>query len=281
MNLDNLINYTALIQLISAVNFAYIFTHFHQRVYAIMFNEKKLIEQRFTSFINDMSVDLESLESMEPIETTRGATNVQSLEKLRDDFKKLDEEWDILKSSIIRTLNKVKSVKGVRSLFLYISLFCLVHLFNLATIQWVQCDFFILYTKIYVITSVFVPAKITFCILSSRWEKKSVVDCYKWTSKAFVFSFVLSIVLSGVFLYFGWFLSARWLTATVFTLAVLLPFYACLFSILYIVGYELYTNYFAGCTTKGVIKKQKDLHGHKLTLDASYKMFTTDPPDFR
>ena len=154
MVLDDLGKYTTLIQLISAVNFAYIFTRFHENVYKLFFDEKKLIEEKFVSFINDITVDKESLQSMEPIETTSGKSNKDVLANLKSDFEQLLGLWEQQKRKMTGSFQKVKDVKGVRSLFLFVSLFCLMDLFNIATILWLKSDFFSLYSLFFPLFSI-------------------------------------------------------------------------------------------------------------------------------
>lgn len=279
MDLSYLNNYATLIQLISAVNFAYIFTRFHQRVYRLIFNEKKLIDDKFTSFTNDMAVDMDSLETMTPLDTTNGQTNRGTLDKLKEDLRQLKAEWDSKKEKMTNLLQRVKQVKGVRSLFLHISLFCLIDLFNLANIAWSKggfCEYFFVFFSL---VSIVVPAILTYKILLFRWEHKSEVLCYKWTSTAFIITTVTTLILTIV-LYNLLEELPKWLYSVSAFIAVFLPFYASLFSISYVWGYEKRIKYLAGNDTKEVRKTQEDLHQKKMNLDTSYKMFSSAPPTF-
>lgn len=280
MDLDKLINYTTLIQLISAVNFAYIFTRFHQRVFRLIFNEKKLINDKFTSFVNDMTVDIDSLETMEPLETTNGQTNLRTLEKLKEDFRGLRANWDTQKEEMTRLLQRVKQVKGVRCLFLFISLFCLLDLFNIANIEWKKGGFCECFFIIFSLSSVIVPLVLSYKILLFGWEHKSEVLCYKWTSVAFVITVISSLVLTIIL---NKYLELEIPKALYFisgVIAILLPFYACIFSILYVWGYEKRIKYLAESDTKEVREEQEKLHKQKIDLDTSYNMFSTTPPIF-
>ena len=282
MMLNNLTNYTTLIQLISAVNFAYIFTRFHQKVYELIFDEKKLIDNKFTAFTNDMSADVESLQLMDPIETTKGTSNAPKLEEIKNAFGKLESDWEAKKGSIIKTLQKVKNAKGVRSLFLYISLFCLVDLFNISTIHWCEGGFWEQFTVIFSMSSIITPAILTYKIIFFKWEEKHEVLCYKWTSCASFITIISSLILTIVnYCFVGWAILTDTICIITFLLSLILPFYVCAFSILYIVGYEQLIKYRASNGTKEVRKRQKNLHNDKIALDASYSMFTTTPPDFR
>lgn len=281
MDFTNLNNYAALIQLISAVNFAYIFTRFHQRVYRLIFNEKKLIEDRFTSFINDITVDKSSLQSMEPIETTKGATNEQALTELKERFEGLLAAWNEQRSKMTSTLQRVKNVKGVRSLFLFISLYCLINLFNIATCGWCKNSFWDGFTILFNLLSFIVPAILTYKILRFKWANVSEVYCYRWTSWSFIITITVSLLLAWLnFIYVGIEVMAPVMYKIAFVMSIVIPFYACLFSVVYIACYELWFGHLAGSDTEKLRKLQKELHDEKISLDASYNMFSVVPPAF-
>ena len=281
MEIDSVSSYSTLIQLISAVNFAYIFTRFHQRVYKLIFDEKKLLYDKFTSFINDMAVDEESLQSMDPIETTKGTTNVQSLNTLKDNYKALKIEWDKKKNGIAEELQKVKNVKGVRSLFLYISLFCLTDLFNIATVQWLSTGFWIHYAIWFSLLSVIAPIILTCYILRFTWKNKSEVSCYTWTSISFAFTVIISLILAGVnSLWYNWVdFNEPFFSVTFFFISLIMPFYACVFSIFFVLGNELLIKRSANRQTKELRDRQKQLHEQKIDIDKSYNMFSNDSTD--
>ena len=198
MDFNSLVNYTTLIQLISAVNFAYIFSRFHQCVYHLIFNESKFFQSKFTSFINDLTVDVQSLDLMEPIETTRGASNAQALSEIKEEFSSLRNSWDIKRETITSTLNKVKTVKGIRSLFLFVSLFCLLDLFNIATCRWCGNAYMHEFAIVFSMASIVVPLILTCYILCFKWAEDSEVYCYKWTSWSFVITVASSFLILGI-----------------------------------------------------------------------------------
>ena len=282
MDLDVLENYTTLIQLISAVNFAYIFTRFHENVYKLFFDEKKLIEEKFMSFINDITVDKESLQSMEPIETTNGKSNKDVLATLKSDYEQLLGSWEQQKRKMTGSFQKVKDVKGVRSLFLFVSLFCLMDLFDIATNSWVESDFIGLYSHFFPLFSIIAPFLISIFILCFTWKEKSEVSCYKWTSTAFIITVILSLLLAYIIdVWLNFDVNLSFCHKEVLLVSIIMPFYACFFSVLYIVGYGMYFNLLARIDTKEIKKKQKELHGRKIALDASYNMFgDTSTPKF-
>lgn len=248
----------------------------------MIFDEQKLIDNKFTAFTNDMSADVESLQLMDPIETTKGTSNALKLEELKNEFDKLGSDWETKKGSIVKTLQKVKNAKGVRSLFLYISLFCLVDLFNISTINWCKGGFWEQFTVIFSMSSIIAPAILTYKIVCFKWEEKPEVLCYKWTSCASFITLISSFILTIVnYCFVGWVIFAKTICIITFLLSLIIPFYACAFSILYIVGYEQLIKYRASNGTKEVRKRQKELHNDKIALDTSYSMFTITPPVFR
>ena len=139
-------NFMALIQLISAVNFVYIISHFPSAVLGVIFNKKKLINDRFSSFTNQINADLQSLDTMTPMTIQDGRTNGQEIESLKEDYKKMKSEWDVKRDETESVIDKAQSVKGSKCLILYTSLYCILTMFNIAMIKVTQCDFWLVST---------------------------------------------------------------------------------------------------------------------------------------
>lgn len=282
MSLDNLDEFTTLIQLICAVNFAYIITKFHSSVYQLFFNEDKLLEEKFNSFTNEVTVDVESLQSMEPIETTKNTSNESTLNQLKQDYDNLSSDWEVQKQNIIDLMHKVKDAKGIRSFFLYISLYCLVVLFIIAIRCCCQDKVYLDYS-IAIFSILSISASILFIVrvFFYRWISKPEVDCFKLTLKSFIFIFLASILLPFVFIYlFKCGNIATLFDKISFYSSVILPFMACAISVVFILLNERKIKRLAGNGTAELRKTQKELHSKKITLDESYKMFNQKPPKF-
>lgn len=296
MSFDCLNNFATLIQLISAVNFAYIFTRFHSRIYKVYFNEEKIIRENFTSFINEITVDMASLQMMEPIKTVKGASNEKNLNQLKDDYSILFDNWnrkqDVIKSSI----HKVKNAKGIKSLFLFISLFCLVDLFLIAKITSLvdasgnkmgSYGCWEAFSIVFLFLSIIVPIILTCFVFSYKWADMTDVKCYKWTSWSFLLTVVISLLVSSLFLFFlpVWFDSfvrTEGVCAVSVVLSILLPFIACLISVVFIFHEERKVKNNATVITKDLRESQKSLHTKKIEMDKSYKMFDgLKPPEYR
>lgn len=284
MTLSDLDHYTTLIQLITAVNFAYIFTKFHDKVFTIFFNVEDIIKKHCTSFINEITIDKASLASMEPI-VSKAKSNATSLSNLKARFEELYNKWEEKKKKLGDEIKHVREIKGIKSLFLFVSLFCLVDLFNIATCAIGQKTGFEQFSVAFCVITVLVSLFLTVEILKLKFDKMSEVCCYKRTAWFFVITCVASLaflMIDGTILVrFNKVLSNDILIKIACYSAIFLPFYPCFISIVYILFQEMRFKVLSKRDT-GDLKKLKDeLHAAKTIVDASYELFSDiTPPRF-
>ena len=133
--MENLNNFSALIQLISAVNFANIKLNFHQQIFDLIANVDDIYDRKFKEVQSAIDADVVSLNSLDPIETMDGKSNSKHIEQLRNRYSELNEKWDEKHSALGEQFKKCKELRGIKSFFLFISLYCIYDLALFAFIQ--------------------------------------------------------------------------------------------------------------------------------------------------
>ena len=279
-------HFTALIQLISAVNFVYIATHFPNRVYSMVFDENKLLKDKFLDFTSEISADLQSLESMSPITTDDGKTNEGKIRSLQKQYKTLKEQWDKEQEIILCEISNAKNVKGSKSLFLYVSLFCVLSLFNISLLSLFDCDFILFYTLILNVGVMVYSIYLSYIVWTHKWDGKSDEECYRKTCMIFLVTLLVSLITPTIIHCIVPASGGMPIPSIVFTiiisLCVFLPFYPCILSIIFILCHEAKIKKMTGNETKQLKTKQSQLHGEKLDLDKIGNMFTIPNwPDVR
>lgn len=133
--MENLNNFSALIQLISAVNFANIKFNFHQKIFDLIANVDDIYDRKFKEVQSAIEADTVSLNSLEPLETKDGKSNANHIKQLRSRYSELNEKWDKKHSELGEQFKKCNQQRGIKSFFLFISLYCIYDLALFATIQ--------------------------------------------------------------------------------------------------------------------------------------------------
>lgn len=278
-------SFTVLLQLISAVNFAYIVTHFPSKVLDIIFNKQRLLDEKFSVYTNEINADIQSLEAMPPILTVDGKSTEESIIKLKNDYKQHKSEWDEKRQETENVIDSAKDVKGSKCLFLFISLYCILTLFNIAIFKETNYDLWFFFTIFLNIMSFLASAFYTRIIWNHEWDSRDNVECYKVTCKGFMWALIIAIVLSTINLFVVWLLGGapvnRFVANAFLSLCVILPFYPCLITILFIQMHERRVNKLTGEGTADLISTQQVLHARKVQLDTVDGFFTPTRPDFK
>ena len=273
-------HYTALIQLISAVNFAYIATHFPTKVFGLIFDENKLLNNKLLSFKNQVSADILSLTFMQPLKTEDGRTNANIIDQLRRDYTNHNEKWEAKQNEIIKKINTAKSVKGSKCLFLNISLFCILTLFNIATFGIVNSDFVLIFAILTNIGTFLYSIYLTYSMWYHKWDGFSDVQCYRKTGFTFGIIVVTALIVSfinymAIAQTGGTPIPHRILSLLLF-LSIILPLYPCLMSIVFIMSHGKNITDYIETETSSLKIEQSKLHKRKEDLDKIDEMFS--PP---
>lgn len=276
-------HYTALIQLISAVNFAYIVTHFPSTVFAMIFDVNKLLNNKLFSYKNQVSADIESLKVMQPIKTEDGRTNERLIKNLRKDYNEHKEKWNEKEKDIKERINTAKSVKGSKCIFLNISLFCLFTLFNIATYSIFNNEYMLVFTLLQNLFILLYSVYLTYIMWEHKWDHFSDVQCYRRTGSAFLLIVLLALFISCINGYAivktGGTAIPNWLSNSILYLSIILPLYPCIISILFIMLHEKKIKSYINTETTLLIEEQVKLHKRKEDLERMDSMFTPSTQD--
>lgn len=272
-------HYTALIQLISAVNFAYIATHFPSKVFGLIFDVNKLLNNKLFSYKNQVAADIESLKVMQPIKTDKGKSTENKIVELRADYNEHREKWNQKEGDIEERIDTAKSVKGSKCIFLNISLFCIFALFNIATLGVVKNDFAIVFTLLLNLFTLLYSLYLTYIMWKHKWDEFTDVKCYRRTGTAFLLIVIIALFVSGI----NSFAISRvgaspipdWLSNILLSFCIALPFYPCIISVVFIVLHEKKIKNYIETETAPLIAEQDTLHKRKEKLDMIDEMFTS------
>lgn len=271
--MENLNNFSALIQLISAVNFANIKLNFHQQIFDLIANVDDIYDRKFKEVQSAIDADVVSLNSLDPIETMDGKSNSKHIEQLRNRYSELNEKWDEKHSALGEQFKKCKELRGIKSFFLFSSLYCIYDLALFAIIQsFPDLDFYRLALNSLSIITIFISLYYLYKIATQNYQDKDE-KIYKVTLFLSVVSIIVAIIsvliiskINGdlkVVMANDWFSIA----------AIILPFFPCFLCALIYVFQEIKIRCITGYSTFSLRRKQKKLHKEKVKLDEMYSLF--------
>lgn len=275
-------HFTALIQLISAVNFAYITLRFHEKIFKIIFSLPKSIAVAFDNIKSTYTLDITSLRSMDPLRTTNDLSLEDSILKLANKYEELPQKWSLAYKRHELRLNYCMSAEGVKSLFLFISIYCILDLFLIALIGTntnviaykVSLRFLNINTSLislgYIIRTCF------------KNPKYSPENLYSWAIVLSSFNFLATLIV-GLLSYFGKITINNQENTTLCCaiLSVALPFLPCLWTVIYCISNIIRIKIELFCTKLDIRIKLLFLKYEKCKLDKVSKLFSrsgSNPP---
>lgn len=277
MEIEHLYLFTALIQLISAVNFANIAFDFHTKVFQVFFNVEAIIDHKFHRIKNAIIADQESLQQMSPLETTDGRSNLNSIEQLKNKYTEFSEQWESEIDEAKKSVEGIKTKKWFRSFFMLISLYCI---FDLALISVLSIPN-VSYSWAVVLFSLNLGITIFSIILTIKaLLQKGNVDGHqlaKFTLKHFTIIVIISMLIGGINefcirrqLYM---ITPNWVEQIFLYLSIVIPFLPCVICS----AYTLYQSKKLENRISDVVAslqgKQDNLHNQKIELDNAYRLF--------
>lgn len=266
-------HFIPLIQLISGVNFAFIITSFHERIYENTFDESKMREKDMSPLNQEITLDADSVKIMKPEDAPDNQSKSETV-ILKGEYQELVKEWTEKESFIDKHILHLKSSNGSKSLFLFASLYCLVCMFNIAMTYSNPNSFWKILLLMFNLWSAVYMGKITLKIIRNQWADREKEFCYMRTARYFVFSTGISVLCATAIK-----LCAQNIEYTLTGDAALLilqiacialPFYPCLFSACYVlVGVKTMPRIVTPQITE-IKNRQKALHRRKVALDAIF-----------
>ncbi len=233
-------HFTTAIQLITAINVTYIFTHFPKRIYDSIFNYEETRRQKYALFKDThLSVLENDLDNMEKKKVLGQTLTVPA--KLKSEVVRVKEQWESWAKWSDNLIKRTKEVKGVKCLFLFVSVYCFLNLLGIGVINvWSTGGTALETLCAYNIVSAVFSLLILIKVLSGAWNSREDNECYDSTRRYIGWGLILTVILcivNSIFIHFGNYIVApRWIVFLCLVVSVVLPFIPCIFSIVYVLG---------------------------------------------
>ena len=271
--METLNNFSALIQLISAVNFANIKLNFHQQIFDLIANVDDIYDRKFKEVQSSIDADVVSLNSLEPIETMDGKSNSNHIEQLRSRYSELNEKWDEKHSALGEQFKKCKEQRGIKSFFLFISLYCIYDLALFAIIQsFPNLDFYRLALNSLSIITILISLYYLYKIARQNYQDKDE-KIYKVTLFLSVVSIIITLIIAAIIINTEGIVKTFMVNDYLPIAAIFLPFFPCFLCALIYVIQEIKIRIITFRSTSDLRKEQKRLHNEKVKLDEMYSLF--------
>lgn len=233
-------HFTTAIQLITAINVTYIFTHFPKRISDSIFNYEETRRQKYALFKDThLSVLENDLDNMEKKKVLGQTLTVPA--KLKSEVVRVKEQWESWAKWSDNLIKRTKEVKGVKCLFLFVSVYCFLNLLGIGVINvWSTGGTALETLCAYNIVSAVFSLLILIKVLSGAWNSREDNECYDSTRRYIGWGLILTVILcivNSIFIHFGNYIVApRWIIFLCLVISVVLPFIPCIFSIVYVLG---------------------------------------------
>lgn len=238
--------FTAAIQLITAVNFTFIFTHLPHYVFKQILKYDSVCRSKFKRYrdvkLGGISDDIANMKGI----VINGVNTLNHKEELQKKIDEISAYWTSCEDKSISTINRLCKTKGFKCLFLFISVFCVFDLIAIPILKIWESDYIITLMSLINIIAMFYTLRLSWITLHSKWNKKPDWVCYNKTAWYLIFTFVgiipvwilvhsLSLFINNL-LCFDAVEILKEIWAFDIWCFLFLPFYPYAFSVLYIFG---------------------------------------------
>lgn len=267
--------YMTLIQLISAVNFAYISLKFNQKIFDTFFNINAFYNMyegvgmniivKYASFVSMSKKSDEKL--------------IKQIEEGKVRCMNLDNKWDELYKDSEAKIKSHLNVKGFNSLFLFVSLFCVYDLFllgHIARISSVQNEVFLFLVNLF---------SLMFCgyymikIIRQKDDRHSTI-IYNESVFYSLVSFFVPLVISSLITDKSYFVKFCCLFDEIHilnsVLCVLIPFVPCIFTYMYTFIFEKWLSGRLKQKMSDITKELESISELKNTIETSQEVLNVD-----
>ncbi|WP_251621937.1 hypothetical protein [Odoribacter lunatus] len=271
--MDNFLDdFATFIQLMSAVNFAYIFTSLPKTIYHSIFDEEQRRNQRFNEFrlgiLEPFRQDLDNMHSF----VIDGHDTSTHIDKLNKKFVDIVDKWENIEAQTKNWTNNIKKAKGFKCLSLYISVYCIVDLFVIAAMKtWAN---WYVYAYLLNFCALYYSIKITLKILRSKWKNKKNIFCYNKTRKYITRTMIVSFALWGIYELTPSHLDIGVIKNFLYP-NILLPLYPCIFSVGYIFAIIIFVDTYRRFKKIQLSYILTKLKKEKKKIDAAYNLLTS------
>ena len=273
--MEALNNFTALIQLISAVNFANILFGYHKKVFRVLFNMKQIVDEKVKEIKKTTMIDLGSLRNMKPIKSIDGQSNEESINTLKADYENFDSEFQEAIESLYKECRAASDSNWIKTFFLFISLYCVLDLLLIALVYTFNTTFTHCILHIINFATVIFIVKYVVNIF-----KQASDPSYKVAIRDCAIIIISSIILSGInslFIHWGYnFPIPDWVEISSLVLSILIPFLPCVLCFLYVSRIVKELRNKVEKNIDGLSKRSNKLHDRMTELNTVEKLFKKD-----
>lgn len=233
--------FTAAIQLITAVNFTFILTHFPNTIYKQVLDYDVANRKGFKKFNDNMLIPLK--EDINNMNTKNDEKLIKHKQKLAEKISSIQEKWKEYEQKSSRLTQHISDSKGFKCLFLFVSVYCVFDLIAIPALNLWNNDYLTTLISLINLASIAFTVRLSWIICRFKWNDRSDRECYNRTIIFLLYSF-LGILPVWAITHFAptaiWNANAVWFVKFIWGFDVwsclLLPFYPFLFSISFVFG---------------------------------------------
>lgn len=273
--MEKLFDFIGVIQVICAVNFAWIIEKFHATIFNKLFNPN-IIEDKFMPIDSNVYADLTSISELLSKFKDRKIKFKDKLVALKKDYEAFKPKWEKAKDSVYGKVARCLEAKCFRSFFLYISLYCICDMILVSCIHAYQNELFILSLCLLNFVTTIISILYIVKIIRQR-DKREDNKLYQTA----LFALLVTIGFWGICLIvnkiYGNFLfdliEVDAVSKIGSVLSIIIPFIPCVFAALYSLVSIVFIHIIVCFKTRTLKREHKKLRTRKEDLDESYDLF--------
>lgn len=270
--------FTSLIQLVTAINCAFIVVSFLKRVYDMFFNVQQMDSIYFNPLNQSINLCQGSLDNLNPPSTKEWTVFRRKVSRLKERLDVDRLQLSAAKATIIAEAESICQVSGFKSFFLFISIYCFCDLLLIGLISncsWVGLKVIQL---VYNILCFVFCIYFTYVIHTRKWIGKHSTQCYNnsilCVAVCLFFSIGLSALCELMGLRDGMIPNNVILLSSALSLA--LPFYPIIFTFYYFLDQKDKIYRRAAVMTKDIGTSLTMVLNDKTSLENTYYDMTQE-----
>ncbi len=271
-------NFTTLIQLISAINCAFIVISFLDRVYSMFFNVDQMKSTYFSPLTQSIDLCQGSLENLNPPDTPEWKVFRRKKDRLKQRLDIYKDQQSVVFAELENEANSIRQVTGFKSFFLFISIYCFVDLLFIGLIKICPWPGLIVFQTVYNLACVCYCWYLITVIKGNKWVGKHATQCYNLSIDFSFLCFLVGILSCAISSFFGLTkemipLSLLYLTDC---LSLILPFCPIVFTFYYFLDQKDRIYEMAKDQTRTIKDSIGEVLNEKNSLEHTYYDMTQD-----
>lgn len=239
--INSIQHFTAAIQLITAVNFTFILTHLPNTIYKQVLDYDVTTRKKFKRFNDKKLIPLQ--EDINNMNTKDNQSLIKHKQRLSEEIESIQKQWKEYEQKSANFTQHISDAKGIKCLFLYISVYCVFDLIAIPALNIWYNDYLTTLISLINLASIVFTIRLSWIICRLKWNVRSDRECYNKTILFLAYSFLgilpvwilthfsstaidSSSILEAIKLMWGFDVWS----------CLLLPFYPMLFSIVFVFG---------------------------------------------